>query len=243
MSVNYESAWNEVAPGWISFVRQGGAAARTDILKPALQGLLGEIKGLRALDAGCGEGDLSRWLADLGATVTGVDISEPLLQAAQAEEDRAAKGISYKKSSIMDLAEDNFDVILSNQVLSVVPDHAAALRSLASALKPGGILVASITHPFFDGVGPGWVSHADGEIRWHAHRYMARIEGRAAHGAPTFHRSLTDYVSSATAAGFTLTGLTEVVASAEVSRALPAWERPFDQVPGLAVLRLRKEDR
>ena len=242
MPVNHETAWNEVAPGWISFVQNAGVAPRRDILKPALQRFVGEIKGLRALDAGCGEGDLSRWLADQGAAVTGIDISDVLLQAARLAEERDRKGITYVKSSVSDLQPTaDFDIILSNQVLSVVPDHAAALASLHGALKVRGTLVASITHPFFDGVGAGWVAHADGEVRWHAHRYMARIEGRAAHGAPTYHRSLSDYVQAAVAAGFVLTGFAEVVASDEASRKLPPHERQFDQIPALAVMRLRKE--
>jgi 2-polyprenyl-3-methyl-5-hydroxy-6-metoxy-1,4-benzoquinol methylase len=226
----------------MSFVQNAGAAPRRDILKPALQRLLGKVKGLRALDAGCGEGDLSRWLADQGAVVTGIDHSDVLLRAAALAEERDHKGITYVKASIADLEPTaDFDVILSNQVLSVVPDHEAALASLHGALKARGILVASITHPFFDGVGAGWVAHADREVRWHAHRYMARVEGRSANGAPTYHRSLSDYLQAAVGAGFVLTGFAEVVASDDVSRTLHPNERCFDQIPGLAVMRLRKE--
>ena len=50
---------------------------RGDLLDPLILDLLGEVKGKRILDAGCGDGYLSRKLARLGAKVTGVEISIP----------------------------------------------------------------------------------------------------------------------------------------------------------------------
>ena len=47
------------------------------------------------LDAGCGEGYNTRILARGGARMTGVDLSERMIELAQAEERRAPLGIRY----------------------------------------------------------------------------------------------------------------------------------------------------
>lgn len=44
---------------------------------------LGEVSGARVLDLGCGAGQSSRKLAELGASVVGIDISQDLLDAAR----------------------------------------------------------------------------------------------------------------------------------------------------------------
>lgn len=45
------------------------------------RGLLGDLKGARVLDVGCGNGRNGAWLAERGADVVGVDLAAPLLDA------------------------------------------------------------------------------------------------------------------------------------------------------------------
>jgi 2-polyprenyl-3-methyl-5-hydroxy-6-metoxy-1,4-benzoquinol methylase len=45
------------------------------------RGLLGELSGARVLDVGCGAGRNTRWFAEQGATVVGVDLAGELLDA------------------------------------------------------------------------------------------------------------------------------------------------------------------
>jgi 2-polyprenyl-3-methyl-5-hydroxy-6-metoxy-1,4-benzoquinol methylase len=236
--------WNQVAPGWIEFVRTDPNAMsfRDYILKPALLDLLGPVEGKKVLDAGCGEGDISRTLAKKGALVTGIDASDILLDAAKGSEEKDKLGITYLQKDVADLGDlADFDLAVSNQLISVMPDHAAAFRELHRVLRTGGTLVVSVTHPFFDGVGAGWVKEADGEVRWYASRYVARVEGTAAHGAPTYHRSFSDYITTAISAGFLLAGFREPVASIEHSRQQVPWGRQNDAIPTLAVLKLIKQ--
>jgi SAM-dependent methyltransferase len=229
---------------WIEFVRHDRETtrARDEILKPVLLELLGPLEAKKVLDAGCGEGDNSRTMAGHGASVTAVDVSDALLDAAKKEEQQTRLGITYLQRDITDLGDlADFDAVLANQVISVVQDHGSAFRELSRVLRPGGVLIASVTHPGFDGVGPGWVRESDGEVRWYSNRYLARVDGLAAHGAPTYHRPLSDYVTTAIASGFVLTGLREPVAGLDYSRRQPAWARPNDVIPTLAVLRLVKQ--
>jgi 2-polyprenyl-3-methyl-5-hydroxy-6-metoxy-1,4-benzoquinol methylase len=242
MPLENKDIWNRLAPTWIQYVGQPGAIqVREEVLKPAFLSLAGSLEGKKVLDAGCGEGDMARWLAGKGATVIGIDASDVLLEAARRGEEKSSRGITYLQRDITALGDlSDFDVIVSNQVISVVPDHVAAFRELYKVLRPSGILVISITHPLFDGVGSGWVIEQDGEVRWYVDRYMARIEGRAAHGAPTYHRSLSDYISAAVETGFVLTGFSEPVSAPALSRRQPSWIRVYDQIPSLALLRCVK---
>lgn len=64
---------------------------------PAFIQMMGDVRGKHVLDVGCGEGYFSRVIADMGASVIGIDFSEPMIEAALEEERRnpLASSISY----------------------------------------------------------------------------------------------------------------------------------------------------
>ena len=76
------------------FDPEDGDPHRIVLLNPVLLNLLGSVKGKRVLDAGCGEGYLSRKLDRLGAEVTGVDFSSEMLAMAR-ERTSLETGIRY----------------------------------------------------------------------------------------------------------------------------------------------------
>lgn len=76
-------AWDAVADDWARIVRAGQDPHREQILDPAMLALLGDVAGLRVLDAGCGEGRFSRMLAERGARVVGVDVSARMVELAR----------------------------------------------------------------------------------------------------------------------------------------------------------------
>ncbi len=103
--------------------------------------------GARLLDIGCGAGDTTlAFAAAVGprGTVTGVDISEPLLALAR---DRAeAADIDTATFLHADAALHRFDPASVDQIVSrfglmFFADPVAAFRNLATALRPGGTLV------------------------------------------------------------------------------------------------------
>src|SRR5260370_30350975 len=63
----------------------------------ALLELVGNIHGQEVCDLACGQGILSRELARRGARVTGVDLSQRLLEIARQEESAAPLGITYQR--------------------------------------------------------------------------------------------------------------------------------------------------
>jgi ubiquinone/menaquinone biosynthesis C-methylase UbiE len=102
----------------------------------------GPLPGERVLDVGSGPGFLAGALAKAigkSGSVCGVDISEPLLQVARSQGE-APYGIEYRHGDATQLpypAED-FDAVVSTQVLEYVPDVDAALAEFRRVIRTGG---------------------------------------------------------------------------------------------------------
>jgi SAM-dependent methyltransferase len=101
--------------------------------------LLGEIRGLRVLDLGCGDGPLTKELENRGADVVGVDASPAMIEKAK------ELGLNVAVMDARELTFDNeFDAVFSNATLHCVKPPELAVAGVARALKPGGIFVAEM---------------------------------------------------------------------------------------------------
>jgi hypothetical protein len=78
--------WDGNAEAWAEQVRRGADVAREWLNNPAFLEFIGDLRGRRVLDAGCGEGYNTRILARRGARMTDVDLSERMIAPARAEE-------------------------------------------------------------------------------------------------------------------------------------------------------------
>lgn len=118
--------------------------------RPATLSLLPDVTGLDVLDAGCGPGVYSQWLLKNGATVTALDASPKMVELARARVgDRAAVHLA-DLSERLELSDDAFDLVLAPLVLDYIENWRFLFREFARVLRPGGTLVFSIHHPFFD---------------------------------------------------------------------------------------------
>ena len=99
----------------------------------------------RALDFGCGVGRLSLPLASRFETVTGVDISEPMVVAARRRAEEAGiANVRFGLDGEPSLTAERFDLVYCALVLQHQPDGAVALalaRRLMDLVGPGGALV------------------------------------------------------------------------------------------------------
>ncbi len=109
------------------FVGEYGVAV-VDVLAPR--------RGERILDLGCGDGALTRQLAERGAEVVGIDSSPELVGAARA----AGIDARLRGAEALDFAGE-FDAVFSNAALHWVSDVDAVLRGVRRALKPAGRFV------------------------------------------------------------------------------------------------------
>lgn len=131
--------WSEHYIGGRGFRRLGGEE----------RGLLVEHapapEGGRALDVGCGTGELAVYLASLGYAVDGVDFAEGALERARAEQ-AEVEGVRWlcldvEHDDLADLAEDGYDLVVLRLSIAFIRDRARVLRRLAARLREGGVLV------------------------------------------------------------------------------------------------------
>lgn len=133
-----------ISPDAYARWRESELGARTEALeKEAVFALAGSLAGLRVLDVGCGDGAYSIHAARLGATVTGLDISPAMLNAADRRGDAAGVSVEWRegRAEALPFPAASFDVVTAVTVLCWVSDPAAAVREMARVLRPGGVLV------------------------------------------------------------------------------------------------------
>jgi trans-aconitate methyltransferase len=108
----------------------------SDLGLPVVE-LLAPRPGERILDLGCGDGVLTRKLADLGCEVVAVDSSAPQVEAAR------KLGLDARVMTGEALPfTDEFDAVFSNAVLHWIKDAEPMLRGVYRALKSGGRFVS-----------------------------------------------------------------------------------------------------
>lgn len=98
------------------------------------------------LDMGCGGGILSESMATLGATVTGIDMSDSLIKIAKLHALESKVDVDYRTITAEQLANEQpeqFDIITCMEMLEHVPDPASIIDACARLLKPGGQLFLS----------------------------------------------------------------------------------------------------
>ncbi len=115
--------------------------------KRRLVKLSGVQAGRRALDLCCGTGDIAFALARTGATVTGLDFSEPMLAVARVRQKRHAAAlpcpVQFLKGDAMRLPfpDASFDVTTVGYGLRNLADWKTGLAEMRRVTRPGGRLL------------------------------------------------------------------------------------------------------
>ena len=119
--------------------------------------LLGNVKGKKILELGCGGGQVSIALAKKGAICTGIDISLKQLQHAEKAAEKNKVNVKFMKLSISDLSgfkSSSYDIVISIFALQYVKDLTSVSRQVKRLLNRGGIFVFSLDNPFYLTVNP-----------------------------------------------------------------------------------------
>jgi SAM-dependent methyltransferase len=116
-------------------------------LRAALVRACDAAAGTRALDFGCGSGNLTGHLVELGMEVTAADLSPEFLDTVERR-----FGVDTLRLNGRDLSgvpDGSYDLVAAYSVLHHIPDYLAAVRELARVTAPGGIVY--IDHEANDG--------------------------------------------------------------------------------------------
>ncbi len=241
--------WERDSSIWLDIYQEQtdndeGDANRQLIIDPALWELLGEVKKLKVLDAGCGNGYLSRELSRRGAEVVGVDFSETFIKYCLQMESLEKLGSKFIQASLIDLKEikdNSFDLVVSNIVMVDVSDFRKAFLEISRVLKPKGRFVWTNLHPVFgrlNSVGlklPKDSPRNEEELYRVSDGYFESggklISWRQLEPLWSFDRTLSEYSTALKDAGFVIQEIVEPKPSNEViqqnPRHLAFWANRF----------------
>ncbi|TWT33578.1 Malonyl-[acyl-carrier protein] O-methyltransferase [Posidoniimonas corsicana] len=193
--------------------------------EPLVRTSVGDARGLRVLDLGCGTGRHALWLAAAGANVTAVDFSSGMLDAA-----RVKPGAERVEFVQLDLHEplpyaEAFDLLVSGLVLEHVSDLPRLFSAAYATLKPGGRAVLSAMHPamFLRGSQARFTDPDTGEVV----------------PVGSLPHSISEFVMAALGGGFQISGLTESAPDADFAARFPRAEK-YVGYPMVVVMSLER---
>lgn len=140
-------SWKDNAGNWTQVLRDHALESRRLITDQAVVNAVLNCGGSRILDVGCGEGWLSRSLADAGRDVTGFDACSDLIQQAQVSGAAKFLLLSYEQfAHEPERVGHDYDVSVCNFSL-LTEDLAPVLKALRKVSKPSGHLLIQTIHP------------------------------------------------------------------------------------------------
>jgi ubiquinone/menaquinone biosynthesis C-methylase UbiE len=225
-----EASWSDIAV-WYDELVQGGSGPHELAVSTTLR-LVPDLRDAQVLDLACGQGLATRALARAGAsTVTGVDATPEMIAIARAVEDAEPLGLRYvldDAQSLRTLTAEAFDVVTCQLGLMDIPDLGATAASVARVLRPGGSFVFVIGHPCFLAPHSTTVRTGDGSMarmvtKYLEERFWRSDNPKGVRRVGNHHRTLTTYLNTLTACGFTLDIVDEPPAHGRLAAEQPVY--------------------
>jgi SAM-dependent methyltransferase len=173
--------------------------------RPATISLLGDVAGLRVLEAGCGPGILSAWLADHGAAVTAFDVSPQMVGLARERVGERARILTADLAEPLAMAGDaSVDIVVASLVLHYLADWTSPLAEFHRVLAHDGAVVFSTHHPAMD-----WQLHSPED--YFAVKRITETWRKGGRSFPVtfWRRPLTAMTAAISDAGFVIDRLVE----------------------------------
>ena len=155
MPTDNAAAWDRFAATYQAGAQlpTGTAHYGPDIPTEADLRLLGDLKGKRVLELGCGGAQCSIAFVKAGASAIGVDFSSEQLAFARRLCEREGVRVELRQGDLADLAflrADSIDLVFSAYAFGYVEDLDRVFRQVHRVLKVGAPLVFSLPHPAYD---------------------------------------------------------------------------------------------
>lgn len=207
-----DGLWQQHAQWWIDGFTAGVDPEYEEQIIPLA---CEELNGFtRVLDVGCGEGQISRALAEQGSSVVGVD---PTLRNIDVARERGG-GPTYEIGTATNLRypDASFDAVVACLVFEHIDDLDGAIAEVSRVLKTGGQFSFFLNHPLLQTPGSGWIDDHiidPPEQYWRIGPYLVEAESveeveKGVH-IKFLHRPLSRYVNSLIAHGLRLDRMLE----------------------------------
>jgi ubiquinone/menaquinone biosynthesis C-methylase UbiE len=136
--------------GWATSYDQPNGLIEVE--QPIVEDIIGGLPVGVAIDVGCGTGRHSRYLADRGHRVIGIDTSPEMLARAQAKAPRAW----FIEADLRDfpIPDDSVDLVVCCLTLTHLPDLHTVLAEFVRILRPGGDVILSDAAGLAAGIRP-----------------------------------------------------------------------------------------
>jgi ubiquinone/menaquinone biosynthesis C-methylase UbiE len=105
-------------------------------------------RGSKILDVGCGSGNYSIKLAELGYEVVGVDLSKEMLMKAKEKADDRNLAIDFREMDVyeLDFDDESFDAAFSITAFEFIPDIQKAMDEVMRVLKKSGQMIIGMVN-------------------------------------------------------------------------------------------------
>lgn len=193
-----DSLWETHAGWWIDGFTDGADPEYEEQILPlAASELAGST---RVLDVGCGDGQVSRLAARLGATVIGID---PTWNCVSVAHQRGGAAFAKAGAAALPFANDSFDAVVACLVFEHIQDVDDAIAEVSRVLEPGGRFCFFLNHPLLQTPNSGWIDDFildPPEQYWRIGPYLVEQESDEEVEKDVFipfiHRPLSRYVNT-----------------------------------------------
>jgi SAM-dependent methyltransferase len=141
------AGWEDRAESWIEWTRRPNFDAYWAYRETFLEDVL-PSPGHATLEIGCGEGRVARDMARRGHSVTAIDASPTLLEAAAASDSESIYQLANAER--LPFADSSFDVVVAYNSLMDVEDMPSVVLEACRVLTTGGTFAVCVTHPLCD---------------------------------------------------------------------------------------------
>jgi SAM-dependent methyltransferase len=205
--------WNEHAAWWQAGFTEGADPEYVEQILPLAAHYLSGAAAV--LDVGCGEGQVARLAAAVGAErVVGVDPA--WAQIGVARDRSGGPRYACAAAAALPFAPGSFDAVVACLVFEHIRDVDDAIAEVARVLRPGGRFAFFLNHPLLQTPGSGWIDDQvldPPEQYWRIGPYL--VEDESAEEVEqgvyvTFiHRPLSRYVNTMAEHGLVLERMEE----------------------------------
>jgi SAM-dependent methyltransferase len=236
--------WDAHAQWWQDEFTDGADPEYTDQILPLIAERL--PRGGAVLDVGCGEGQVARLAASLGARSVGLDPSGAQVREAVAR----GGGPAYARGSAAALPVRTaaVDAAVACLVFEHIDDLDGAIAEVARVLRAGGHFLFLLNHPLLQTPGSGWIDDQvldPPEQYWRVGPYLPEAETMEEVTPGVFirflHRPLGRYLNSLARCGLVLHEMVEPAPPPAFLARADEYEEAAS-IPRLLLLDLRKEE-